>query len=137
MVYVHLCMARVRAAYEAHGPPICCCACTVLPSRVPVDVAPDQYTIREVHDTQRCCLQNKPLLQRVMFLMVPGIDLALFETSRHLLPNMHSLLGEPVTVFAKSPQCFPGTLHPYCMTYWLLQRRELGWRVMHKLPRMH
>lgn len=46
-----------------------------------------------------------------MFLMVPGIDRALFEASRHLLPNMHSLLGEPVTVFAKNSQCYPGAAH--------------------------
>lgn len=57
-----------------------------------------------------CALQNKLLLQRVLLVMVPGIDRDLFEASRALLPNMHGLLGEPTTVTAKSPQVFPGRL---------------------------
>lgn len=61
--------------------------------------------------------QNKLLLERVLLVMVPGIDRALFEASRHLLPNMHALLGEPTTVAAKSPQVLPGTAAPLRLFY--------------------
>ena len=52
--------------------------------------------------------QNKPLLQRVLLLMVPGMDRATWQAKHALLPNMTSLLGNPVTVLAKNATCFTG-----------------------------
>lgn len=56
---------------------------------------------------QNCPCQNKPLVTKLVLLLVNGIDEALYEAKREVLAGWREVLGEPITLMARHASMVP------------------------------